>query len=115
MSVSPKGYITRDIFIEVLEDLHNFIVKNEIPTPVILFLDGAGPHISIGAADFCLSHGIQPFLLRPNMTHLLQVSYLIVIPYKPLIYNGFNNRNIPCLQNNVILFKIKIKILGRLF
>ena len=60
--MSPKGYITRDLFIEVLEDLHNFIVDNEIPTPVILFLDRAGPHISIDAADFCISHGIQPFL-----------------------------------------------------
>ena len=72
--MSPKGYITRDLFIEVLEDLYAFIVANENPTPVILFLDGAGPHISIEAADFCLAHGIQPFLLRPNMTHLLQVS-----------------------------------------
>ena len=93
MSVSPKGYITRDLFIEVLEDLHNFIVDNEIPTPVILFLDGAGPHISIDAADFCISHGIQPFLLRPNMTHLLQVSKIIFISYKPLLYNVFKNPN----------------------
>jgi hypothetical protein len=65
--VSPKGYITRDLFIEVLEDLHNLIVDNDIPTPFILFLDGAGPHILIDAADFCISHGIQPFLLRPSL------------------------------------------------
>jgi hypothetical protein len=100
--VSPKGYITRDLFTEVLEDMHNFIVDNKIPTPVILFLDGAGPHISIDAADFCISHGIQPFLLRPNMTHLLQVSYIIFIPYKPLV---FKNRNMSSLLNSIILFK----------
>jgi hypothetical protein len=98
--VSPKGYITRDLFIEVLEDLHNFIVDNEIPTPVILFFDGAGLHISIDAADFCISHGIQPSLHRQNMTHLLQVSYIIFITYKPLLYNVFKNLNMSSLLNS---------------
>ena len=106
MSVSPKGYITRDLFIEVLEDLHNFIVDNEIPTPVILFLDGACPHISIDAANFCLSHGIQSVLLRPNTTHLLQVinhSYVfknLNVPSK--LYNLIQNDLIKILFQNMI-------------
>ena len=73
MSVSPKGFATRELYLESLKDLDQFLVKSNIERPVIIFIDGASPHISIEAADFCMSKKIQPWLFRPNMTHLLQV------------------------------------------
>ena len=52
MSVSPKGFVTREIHMEILHDLDKFLVTNEINRPVILFLDGASPHISLDALKF---------------------------------------------------------------
>ena len=72
-SVSPKGYINQDLYVEVLKDLDQHLTKNNIQRPVLLIIDGAKPHISLQAAQFCLANQIQPVLLKPNFTHLLQV------------------------------------------
>ena len=71
-SVSDKGYITQDLFVEVLKDLDKYLVANNIERPVILIIDGAKAHISLQAANFCLAKKIQPILLKPNMTHMIQ-------------------------------------------
>ena len=73
MSVSPKGFVTRELHIEALIDLDKFLVTNSIERPVVLFLDGASPHISLEALHFCKEKEIQPWLFKPNMTHILQV------------------------------------------
>ena len=72
LCVSPKGYVTAPLFIDILKDLVETIEKLGVPRPVILFLDGASPHISLAMAEYCKAHGIQPWLLKPNSTHLLQ-------------------------------------------
>ena len=69
-SVSEKGYVTRDLFVKVLQDLDLFLVAKNITRPVMLFIDGASPHISLQAAAFCKEKAIQPWLFKPNMTHL---------------------------------------------
>lgn len=74
MSVSPKGFVTRDLHLDVLKDLDNFLQAKHIERPVWLFMDGASPHISLDALDFCRKKKIQPYLFKPNMTHLLQVN-----------------------------------------
>ena len=71
-SVAPKGYITRPLFVEVLQDINNYVETNQIQKPVVLILDGASPHLSLEAAAYCKANQIQPWLLRPNMTHLTQ-------------------------------------------
>ena len=71
-SVSEKGFITRELFVVVLQDLDFYLTQKNIERPIILFVDGASPHISLEAAKFCKSRQIQPWLLRPNSTHLLQ-------------------------------------------
>ena len=43
----------REIHMEILHDLDKFLVTKEINRPVILFLDGASPHISLDALKFC--------------------------------------------------------------
>ena len=71
--MSAKGYITRELYVEVLRDLDRFLIEREVPRPVIIFIDGANPHISLEAAAFCKEKQIQPWLLKPNMNHILQV------------------------------------------
>ena len=72
-SVSPKGYITQDLFLEVLKDFDKHLNMENIERPVVLIIDGASAHISLQSTEFCLTNKIQPILLKPNMTHLLQV------------------------------------------
>ena len=35
-------------------------------------MDSAGPHISHAMADFCKAHQIQPWLFKPDCTHITQ-------------------------------------------
>ena len=56
----------------MLADLDTYLTQHNIPRPVVLFIDGANPHISLEAAAFCKQKLIQPWLLKPNMTHILQ-------------------------------------------
>ena len=86
MSVSPKGFVTRELHLEVLKDLDRYLKEKNISRPVWLFMDGASPHISLEALSFCKQNEIQPWLLKPNMTHLLQV-YLF---YKICQYKFIN-------------------------
>ena len=68
----PKGYVTGDIFIDILQDLVTFIETNNVPWPIILWIDGASPHLSLGMAEFCIANGIQLLLFKPNSTHICQ-------------------------------------------
>ena len=65
-------YITQELVMVILEDLDKFLTQKKISRPIILWLDCASPNISIGMARFCKEKGIQPWLLRPNTTHVLQ-------------------------------------------
>ena len=69
--------MTRELFLDVLKDVENYAEEKNIKRPNLIFIDGAGPHISIQSAKFCKAKKIQPWLLRPNMTHLLQPLDLI--------------------------------------
>ena len=40
--------------------------------PIILFMDGASPHISLAMAEYCKVQDIQPWLFKPNTTHITQ-------------------------------------------
>jgi hypothetical protein len=77
MSVAPKGFVTRELHLEILKDLDKYLTEKQISRPIWLFMDGASPHISLEALSFCKQKGIQPWLFKPNMTHLLQVMLFI--------------------------------------
>ena len=64
--------LPRDIFVLLLKDLVSFLEKNQIPRPVILFMDGASPHISLAMAEYCKVQDIQPWLFKPNTKHITQ-------------------------------------------
>ena len=70
--VTANGYVTREAFMDILQDLDEYLVEKNVTRPVILFMDGQKGHISLEAAAFCKLKQIQPWLLRANMTHLLQ-------------------------------------------
>ena len=41
------------MFVEILADLDKFLSSKNIKRPVILFIDGANPHISLAMAKYC--------------------------------------------------------------
>ena len=45
VSVSPNGYVTRETFFEILQDLVSHLERNQVPRPVILFIDGFAGHL----------------------------------------------------------------------
>ena len=69
---TSNRWVNKEIYIDILMDLVRYIKNQEIPIPVILFIDGASCYLSIDMAEFCKLNGIQPILLRPNTTHLCQ-------------------------------------------
>ena len=44
-SVSENGWVKHEQMLEIIQDLAQFIDENNIPKPVILFLDGASCHV----------------------------------------------------------------------
>ena len=76
---TEKGFITSEKFILVLQDLVKVLEKKQVERPVIMFMDGATPHISLAMAGFCKTQGIQPWLFKPNTTHLTQPLDLTVM------------------------------------
>ena len=55
-----------------IQDLGDFITREAIPKPILLFMDGAKCHLSLEIAKLCTQLNIQPILLWPNTTHLTQ-------------------------------------------
>ena len=71
-SKSEKGYVNREIFLEILKDLSDHIDENNIERPVVLFIDGFSGHLGLAIAEFCEEFAIQLILFHSNMTHILQ-------------------------------------------
>ena len=71
-SYTDNGWVNQNIMISIIQDLGDFIMSQEIPAPVLLFMDGAKCHINLEIAQLCTELMIQPILLYPNMTHLIQ-------------------------------------------
>ena len=63
-SVAPKGYVNRDVYLEVLDDLVEHLREKNVPKPVILFVDGYGGHLSPDISDFATENGIILRLFR---------------------------------------------------
>ena len=79
LTSTVNGFITAETFILVLQDLVQFVEEKQIERPIIVFMDGAAPHISLAMAEYCKVQGIQPWLLKPNTTHLTQPLDLTVM------------------------------------
>jgi hypothetical protein len=73
MGKSAKGYQTAQTFYDYIS-IHflQFLKKNGIKTPVILFLDGHRSHLTLELGQFCSQNGIIIVCLPPNSTHFIQ-------------------------------------------
>lgn len=49
-----------------------WLQKENIPFPIILFMDGHSSHVSLPLSTFCSKNGIHLVAVFPNTTHLLQ-------------------------------------------
>ena len=57
-SVTDSGYVQRHIFLIILQDIVEYCVKNNIPFPIVLFVDGFGGHFHLDISKFCRENQI---------------------------------------------------------
>lgn len=70
---SDSGWMTCETFFEYITNIfYPWLLKNNIPRPVIFFVDGHVSHMSLHLSNFCSSNGIILIALLPNATHLIQ-------------------------------------------
>lgn len=70
---TPNGWMTYSSFFEYIANVFEpYLLKQNIPKPVILFFDGHSSHLSLQLSQFCLDKEIILVTLPPNATHLLQ-------------------------------------------
>ena len=80
---SESGWMRSDVFYEyIANDFNDWLVKNNIKKPVILFVDGHRSHMSMALSLFCDENGIVLYALPPNTTHIMQPADVSV--FKPL-------------------------------
>lgn len=53
-------------------NFNSFLIRNNIPKPVVVFLDGHKSHLTLQLGKFCKDNGIILVALYPNSTHILQ-------------------------------------------
>ena len=78
-SVSPNGYVTREVFLEILQDLDDHLTRNKVKRPVILFIDGYAGHLGPDISDFCKEHDIRLRLLRYFFLFFHSLFFLLYI------------------------------------
>ena len=71
-STSNKGWMEKDNFFCFLKQLDDFIAEQEIPRPILLFMDGHSSHFSKETAEFCSRRQILLYCLPPHSSHILQ-------------------------------------------
>jgi len=70
---SDNGWMVASNFYEYIANIfYPWLVQNEIPLPVILYLDGHSSLMTKHLSDFCSTHKIELIALYPNSTHILQ-------------------------------------------
>lgn len=73
IGLSENGWMTTTTFTEYIEEIfYPFLLVNEIPFPVIVFLDGHSSHLTFETQEFCRAQKIWLIPLYPNTTHILQ-------------------------------------------
>lgn len=78
--------MTTTTFSEYIKEIfYPFLKTNDIPFPVIVFIDGHSSYLAFETQDFCRNKGIWLVPLYPNTTHILQP--MDVSCFKPLKYN----------------------------
>lgn len=69
--ISPNGYMAAEFFMKWVDKL--FIPQTaHIPKPILLILDGHGPHVDIDMVDLLVKNDVHLFCLPPRTTNILQ-------------------------------------------
>lgn len=80
---SETGWMRSETFFEYIANGFNqWLTDNEIPRPVVLFLDGHKSHLTMELSEFCHENQIILYCLPPNTTHIMQPADVSV--FKPL-------------------------------
>lgn len=80
---SENGWMTGETFFEYVTNVfHPWLLRNNIPLPVILFFDGHSSHLTLALSEFASDNGIILICLLANSTHILQP--LDVAVFRPL-------------------------------
>lgn len=70
---SEKGWMTSDVFFEYTSnDFNSWLIKENIPRPIILFVDGHKSHLNMATSQWCDENQVILYALPPNTTHILQ-------------------------------------------
>ena len=69
---SENGFTTDYLGLKYIEHFNRFTKANTVGRYRLLIFDGHGSHVTQNFVDFCWEHQIQPYLLIPHLTHLLQ-------------------------------------------
>ncbi|XP_072389487.1 uncharacterized protein [Diabrotica undecimpunctata] len=80
---SDNGWMTGETFFEYIANVfHPWLMKEEVPLPVILFFDGHSSHLTLAVSEFASKNGIILICLLANSTHILQP--LDVCVFRPM-------------------------------
>ena len=83
IGLSDSGWMKSDTFYEYIINVFDpYIARENIPRPVVLFLDGHKSHMSYALSQECAQRQIIVYTLHPNSTHILQPADVSV--FKPL-------------------------------
>ena len=67
---SENGWMDSQLFLIYLHHVANFVNVNQIPKPIIFFVDGHSTHMSHSSAVFCSENGIILYCLLAIATHI---------------------------------------------
>lgn len=83
LGLSDNGWMNSELFLQYIQNIFlPYLTENEIPLPVILFLDGHKSHMNYDLSELCKQKGIILIALYPNSTRILQPAD--VSAFKPL-------------------------------
>lgn len=70
---SENGWMTSELFFEYVANVfHPYLIRENIPLPVIYFLDGHRTHLTYELSKLCTKLQIELIALYPNATRILQ-------------------------------------------
>ncbi|KAJ8966510.1 hypothetical protein NQ314_003483 [Rhamnusium bicolor] len=68
-----KGWMTSDVFFEyIVNDFNKWAVENNIPRPLLIFIDGHKSHMTLALSKWCEENQVVLYALPPNTTHIMQ-------------------------------------------
>lgn len=80
---SETGWMKADIFYDyIVKGLNKWVEEQNVPKPVLVFVDGHKSHLTLRLSEYCNENGIILYALPPNATHLIQPADVSV--FKPL-------------------------------